>query len=250
MDNIIHKYEATKILVRRIVNKVDTNRGPEWPTIIYIKDTWPTINDISPRPINTCTLNCSKEYMCDICESYFIEALETKSLQELAVDHQLTEFVLKPCISGGGRHTYKINQNNILKYETIFSELIAKEAMIIQPFQHNIVTKGEISLMVMNGYFTHAVLKIAKKGDFRVQDDFGGTVSDYLPSQVEIDFAENAIKACKELPIYARVDVFTDNNGKLAIAELELIEPELWFRRNSEAANELAKGIKALINEE
>tara|TARA_B110001450_G_C17574807_1_gene462337 strand:+ start:537 stop:1118 length:582 start_codon:yes stop_codon:yes gene_type:complete len=71
MDNIIHKYEATKILVRRIVNKVDTNRGPEWPTIIYIKDTWPTINDISPRPINTCTLNCSKEDMCDICESYF-----------------------------------------------------------------------------------------------------------------------------------------------------------------------------------
>ena len=71
MDNIIHKYEATKILVRRIVNKVDTNRGPEWPNIIYIKDTWPTINNISPCPINTCTLNCSKEDMCDICESYF-----------------------------------------------------------------------------------------------------------------------------------------------------------------------------------
>jgi glutathione synthase/RimK-type ligase-like ATP-grasp enzyme len=206
---------------------------------------------------NTIRWNIDKHYLLDlqkkgihICESYFIEASETKSLQELALNYQLTEFVLKPCISGGGRHTYKINQNNILENETIFSELIAKEAMIIQPFQHNIVTKGEISLMVINGKFTHAVLKNAKKGDFRVQDDFGGTVSDYSPSQIEIDFAENAIKACKELPIYARVDVFTDNNDKLAIAELELIEPELWFRRNSKAADELAKGIKTLIDEE
>jgi hypothetical protein len=102
--------------------------------------------------------------------------------------------------------------------------------------------------MVMNGKFTHAVLKIAKKGDFRVQDDFGGTVHDYSPSQFEIDFAENAVKACKELPIYARVDVFTDNNNKLAIAELELIEPELWFRNHPEAADQLAKGIQQLIN--
>ncbi len=199
--------------------------------------------------------NIDKHYLLDlqkngvhVCESYFIEAKETKSLQDLGKQHQLTEFVLKPCISGGGRHTYKINQNNILEHEEIFSKLTTEEAMIIQPFQYNIVDKGEISLMVMNGKFTHAVLKIAKKGDFRVQDDFGGTVHDYSPSQFEIDFAENAVKACKELPIYARVDVFTDNNNKLAIAELELIEPELWFRNHPEAADELAKGIQQLIN--
>ena len=199
--------------------------------------------------------NIDKHYLLDlqkngvhVCESYFIEAKETKSLQDLGKQHQLTEFVLKPCISGGGRHTYKINQNNILEHEEIFSKLTTEEAMIIQPFQYNIVDKGEISLMVMNGKFTHAVLKIAKKGDFRVQDDFGGTVHDYSPSQFEIDFAENAVKACKELPIYARVDVFTDNSNKLAIAELELIEPELWFRNHPEAADELAKGIQQLIN--
>ena len=28
----------------------------------------------------------------------------------------------------------------------------------------------------MNGIYTHAVLKKAKSGDFRVQDDFGGSV--------------------------------------------------------------------------
>lgn len=198
--------------------------------------------------------NIDKHYLLDlqkkgvhICESYFIEIGEIKNLQELAAQYNLINFVLKPCVSGGARHTYKINSENIDKYEKVFAELIAKEAMILQPFQHNIVTKGEVSFMIMNGKFTHAVLKIAKKGDFRVQDDFGGTVHNYSPTQAEIDFAENTVKACKEMPIYARVDAFTDNNGKLALAELELIEPELWFRNYPKAADELAKGIQQLI---
>lgn len=199
--------------------------------------------------------NIDKHYLLDlqengvhICESFFIEKGNSKTLKELAKEFGLTNFVLKPCVSGAARHTYKIIPETIDNHEAIFSELIANEAMILQPFQYKIVEKGEISLMVMNGKFTHAVLKIAKEGDFRVQDDFGGSVHSYTPIQAEINFAENAVKACVEIPMYARVDVFTDNNGKLAIAELELIEPELWFRVNPAAADELAIGIKDLIN--
>ncbi len=199
--------------------------------------------------------NIDKHYLQDlqqngihICESYFIDKGTPFTLNNLSEKYNLKDFVLKPCISGAARHTYKINIETINEYETIFSSLIAKEDMIIQPFQYNIVEKGEISLMIMNGKFTHAVLKIAKSGDFRVQDDFGGSVHNYTPTKEEITFAENAVKACIELPIYARVDVFTDNSGKLAIAELELIEPELWFRNYPSAANELAKGIKQLMN--
>ena len=199
--------------------------------------------------------NIDKHYLLDlqrnginICESYFIEKGETKTLQSLSNQYKLTDFVLKPCVSGSARHTYKINQRNINEHEAIFTKLIRNEAMILQPFQYSIIEKGEISLMVMNGKFTHAVLKTAKKGDFRVQDDFGGTVQIYTPTPPEIDFAVKAVKACKETPIYARVDVFTDNNGNLAIAELELIEPELWFRKHPKAADQLAKGIQQLIN--
>ena len=157
--------------------------------------------------------------------------------------------MLKPCISGAARHTYKIHENEIDDYEAIFQELISEEAMILQPFQHNIVSKGEMSLMVMNGKYTHGILKIAKEGDFRVQDDYGGTVHDYVASPEEIAYAENAVKSCPEMPIYARVDVFLDNQNKLALAELELIEPELWFRNHPEAADELAKGIKQQIEQ-
>lgn len=200
--------------------------------------------------------NIDKHYMQDlqnsgvhICETYFIEKGESASLLELVMKYELNDFVLKPCISGGSRHTYKIHRDNIHEYEDIFTELIAEEAMMLQPFQQSIVDRGEISIMVMNGKYTHAILKVAKEGDFRVQDDFGGSVYDYTPSNEEIEYAENAVKSCIEMPIYARVDVFLDNQNKLALAELELIEPELWFRNHPEAALALAKGIKNRVKQ-
>ena len=118
---------------------------------------------------------------------------------------------------------------------------------MLQPFQYDIINKGEVAFMLMNGIFTHAVLKKSKPGDFRVQDDFGGTLHDYTPTSEEIAFAEKAVAACSEKPLYARVDIINDNNGQLAVMELEIIEPELWFRRNPLSANFLASAIKNLF---
>ncbi len=198
--------------------------------------------------------NIDKHYLQDlrqkgthIIPTAFIEKGGITSLKILHKENNWDETILKPCISGGARHTYKLNLNNLEEHENIFQKLIKNEAMMLQPFQNSIVEKGEISLMVFNGKFTHAVLKKAKKGDFRVQDDFGGTVHNYSPTSKEILFAEKAVKACIEFPIYARVDITTNNDGQLAIVELELIEPELWFRNYPKAANYLAEGIKNLI---
>ena len=112
----------------------------------------------------------------------------------------------------------------------------------------NISIKGEISLIMIGGKYTHAVKKNAKKGDFRVQDDHGGTVEIYEANRVEINFAEKCINKCPFFPIYARVDIVYDNKNKPALMELELIEPELWFRNNSESAIILAEEILNLIS--
>ena len=198
--------------------------------------------------------NIDKHYLQDlekagvhIAKTHFIETGTQVTLAQLHNQLNWKETVLKPSVSGAARHTYKLNLNNLSEYESLFSKLITQESMMLQPFQHNIVSEGELSLMVFNGQFTHAVLKKAKAGDFRVQDDFGGTVHDYEPTKKEITFAENAVKACPELPIYARVDIFRDNDGKIALSELELIEPELWFRHFPKAAQVLATSLKDCI---
>jgi glutathione synthase/RimK-type ligase-like ATP-grasp enzyme len=120
--------------------------------------------------------------------------------------------------------------------------------MMIQPFLDSIVEKGEISLIVIDGKYTHAVLKKVKFGDFRVQDDFGGTVHPYEATPEEIAIAEKAVAACPYHPLYARVDLVWDQNDELAVSELELIEPELFFRNRPEAAVLLAKAIAKYID--
>lgn len=198
--------------------------------------------------------NVDKHYLADlenkgvrIVESYFIETGDQRSLKEIVLETGWNEFVLKPVVSGAARHTYKLGINDCTEHESIFSELIAKESMMIQPFMRNIVEKGEVSLMLMGGQFTHAVLKKAKSGDYRVQDDWGGTVHDYHPSREEISFAENAVRACPIPPVYARVDMVWNNQDEPAIGELELIEPELWFRKKPDAALVLADHISRIL---
>jgi glutathione synthase/RimK-type ligase-like ATP-grasp enzyme len=200
--------------------------------------------------MDTLRWNMDKHYLADlrskgvnIVETYFIETGDRRSLDFIFNELELEEAVLKPVISGAARHTYRLNNDNITAHNQIFNQLISSEAMIIQPFQHEIINKGEVAFMLMGGIFTHAVLKKSKAGDFRVQDDFGGTLHDYTPSLEEIQFAEKAVAACSELPMYARVDIVHDNYGQLAVMELELIEPELWFRRQPDAAKLLVESI-------
>ncbi len=202
------------------------------------------------NPASLIQWNVDKHYLNDlkaeginIVETIFIEPGASSTLKLLHEEHQLKESVLKPTVSGGGRHTYRLNPQNLEEHETIFQELIKLEAMMLQPFQNNIVSKGEVSHMVIGGKHTHSILKLAKEGDYRVQDDFGGTVHQYTPTPEEIKFAEKAAKACSPTPVYARVDVIWDNNNELAISEIELIEPEMWFRERPEAANVLANQI-------
>ncbi len=183
----------------------------------------------------------------NIPPTFFTDKGDKRSLKELHKEFNLTESVLKPCISGAGRHTYKLSQKNLFQYEEIYRKLISEEDMMLQEFQNNIYEKGELAFMMFDGKFSHAILKKGKKGDFRVQDDFGGSVFEYKPAKDEIQFAEHVISKVKPLPVYGRVDIITDNNNKPAVGELELIEPELWFRFHPQAADLLADAIIKLL---
>ncbi|MEP1034264.1 hypothetical protein [Ekhidna sp.] len=198
--------------------------------------------------------NLDKHYLEDleragvnVVETYFIEPGDRRLLQEIHSELGWEHTVLKPAISAAAKDTYKLRSKEIADLEPRYRELIKDETLMIQPFQEDVVKRGEISLMLIGGMYTHAVLKVAKPGDFRVQDDFGGTVEDYTPTQAEIDLAVAAVAACEIKPLYARVDIVNDNNGKPAVSELELVEPEMWFRNNEQSAEMLAAEIKKLF---
>lgn len=236
--------ETKKVLIRTTWDYFE--RYEEWQA-------WLKLVNAKSTLINSLDIiewNMDKHYLADlhsrginIPDTIFIEKGSPTSLKDLHKQTGWQETILKPCVSGAARHTYKLNAKQLNEHEAVFQQLIDEESFMLQPFQKNVVEKGEISLVVINGQFTHAVLKIAKPGDFRVQDDFGGTVQTYLPTEEEMAFAEKAVAACEPTPFLARVDLIRDNHGKLAIIEIELIEPELWFRLNPKAAEVLANAI-------
>lgn len=195
------------------------------------------------NPVEIIRWNIDKHYMLDlqnagitIPPTIFIEPGDKRTLAQIAFDAGWDEFILKPAISGGAWHTYRLNKDNITEHEGIFKELIADKSLLLQEFQNNITVKGEISFMLFGGSFTHSVLKKTSGGDFRVQDDWGGTVHDYSPSDEEIRFAQQVVEKSRPGIAYARVDVMRDNRDELSLIELELFEPELWFRKHPPAA--------------
>jgi glutathione synthase/RimK-type ligase-like ATP-grasp enzyme len=245
----------------------DWNENFDWTTTkaVIFRTTWDYFHKIKDfkkwlekvksqtiliNPYDLIRWNLDKNYLKDlenngvaVVDTYFIKKGDKRTLHQIHETLNWDKTVIKPVFSGAGRHTYKLNKSNLSQHEKIYQTLIKEEDLMLQPFQENVVLKGEISLMVFGGKCSHAVLKKAKKGDFRVQDDFGGTVEVYQPDKQEIEFAEYAVNKCNPKPDYARVDVIYDNNNQLCISELELIEPELWFRNKPESADVLAKNI-------
>lgn len=182
-----------------------------------------------------------------IVSTRFVARGEAATLAGVMDAHGWDEAVFKPVVSGAARSTHRVRRERLASHEALFARCVAAEAMMVQAFEAAILDEGELSLVVIGGRTTHAVRKTPRAGDFRVQDDHGGSVHPYLPSVEECAFAEAAVAACPSPPVYARVDVVRGADGELRLMELELVEPELFFRFHPPAAQALATAIAAAL---
>jgi glutathione synthase/RimK-type ligase-like ATP-grasp enzyme len=199
--------------------------------------------------------NLDKHYLRDLAArgvpvvpSRFLERGQPASLADLLGETGWSEAVIKPCVSGAARHTYRLNRSTAAAVQQVIDPLLACESFLLQPFVADVVTTGEDTLVAIAGRVTHGLRKRAKPGDFRVQDDHGGTVHHLEPSVEQVEFAERTLAACDEVPAYGRVDLVRLDDGSLAVMELELIEPELWLRIHPPSADAMAAAIAARIS--
>jgi glutathione synthase/RimK-type ligase-like ATP-grasp enzyme len=199
--------------------------------------------------------NLDKHYLADLHAAgvpvvpfRFIEKGEEPDPGRLLSESGWDEAVIKPCVSGAARLTYRLNAGNAAEVAERIAPHLKNEAFMLQPFMGDVARTGEDSLMVIGGQYTHAVRKVPKKGDFRVQDDHGGTVHPCSPAPEQIRLAGQAMAACSPQPVYGRVDMVRDDRGQWRVIELELIEPELWLRRHPEAARVFAGAIRGTLS--
>ncbi|WP_435751578.1 ATP-grasp domain-containing protein [Thauera sp. AutoDN2] len=191
--------------------------------------------------------NVDKRYLGDlqdkgvsIVPTRFVARGEVVSLADIMDAQGWDEVVFKPVVSGAARLTHRVGRATLSAHEAVFARCAADENMMVQAFEPAILSTGEVSVIVIGGRTTHAIRKTPRAGDFRVQDDHGGTVHAHAPAEDERWFAEAAVAACPVAPAYARVDFVRSADGVLRLMELELVEPELFFRFHPPAAAELA----------
>lgn len=119
--------------------------------------------------------------------------------------------------------------------------------MMVQPFLSRIQEEGEFSFIFIDGRFSHALLKTAKSGDYRIQSTYGGQETPITPDQADLADAEAVLKFLDETPLYARVDMLRGDDGRLLLMELELIEPYLYPLEGPDLGPMMADAIHRLI---
>ena len=195
--------------------------------------------------------NSTKEYLVELAEKGIgsvptILGSEPKMLMERAKAalEDYDAIIVKPAVSAGAKRTFKVTTKEEAE-EAIESALI-KGVVLVQPFIESIEDDGEVSLIyVRDGdwRFTHGVLKRPKHGDYRVQAEFGGSLDPFKGEPQLHTFAKRALERAPAGTSFARVDI-VDWKREPMIGELELIEPELFFRFSPEAIERFANLIE------
>jgi glutathione synthase/RimK-type ligase-like ATP-grasp enzyme len=172
-----------------------------------------------------------------IPETRWLDRADHESVAAVMRQEQWHRAVLKPRIAATAYGTFLIDRDTTID-EAGFGPVRASGAFI-QEVIPEVIERGEISLVYLASDFSHAVIKQAKAGEFRVQKDFGGTVAVMTPPPALRSFADRIMATVPPDCLYARVDVVDSGRGPL-LMELELIEPELYFLNVPAAADHLA----------
>ena len=191
--------------------------------------------------------NLHKSYLKDleergvrIASTRWGNGLDDKSLREIFESLESSEIVIKPAIGASADDTFRVHRDCVPGMADHLFETFRERDFLAQPFLRSIVDEGEYSLFYFAGDHSHTILKTPKEHDFRVQEEHGG---DIRAVTVEDDLVERGRRLLDHLnlvPLYARVDYARDVDGDLALMELELIEPALYFRNAPHAATSFA----------
>ncbi|WP_241738911.1 ATP-grasp domain-containing protein [Pontibacter beigongshangensis] len=187
------------------------------------------------NPVKILRWNADKIYFKDlerqgvqVVPSYWLEQGSHFEPNTVFEHLQTSKIIVKPRVSGGAKNTFAIARGEAEAHTSRINELLQEEGFLAQPFLSEIETEGEWSFLFLGGKFSHAVLKTARPGDFRVQHYLGGSVHTPPPPASLLATAQSISDRFAAGCLYARVDGVAQH-GQLVLMELELIEPFLFL---------------------
>jgi glutathione synthase/RimK-type ligase-like ATP-grasp enzyme len=193
------------------------------------------------NPLSLVRWNTDKRYLQQlaargvrIIPTRFVQQGDRAALVQLLEEERWGQAILKPAVSGNAYRTVRIAAGDGARHQEALDTILQSGAALVQPFVDEVLTDGEHSLFFFDGRFSHAVQKVPRAGDFRVQVAYGSTVRRVDPDPQLIGTALQIIAALPAAPLYVRIDGVRREAG-FALMEVEAIEPYLFLAWAPEA---------------
>lgn len=153
--------------------------------------------------------------------------------------------VVKPVVSTNATDTFLLSRRTA--DEQLLLRTFRDRALVVQPFVDNIREDGEYSLFYFGDAFSHAIRKVPKARDFRVQEEYGANIRPVRPERAMIDCADRVLRLVRPAPVYARIDFVRADDGRFLLMELELIEPSMYLRMDADAPERFASAFDRYV---
>ena len=191
--------------------------------------------------------NADKRYLGRLAErgapvvpTRYVDAVTAETMRDSLRDFGGERLVVKPQVSGGAWRTLRWSPGEPLTDGP-------EGAAMVQPYLPLIETEGEASLFYFSGAYSHAVRKVPRPGDFRVQPEYDGVITVHAPDADERAAVDAILAAVDEPLLYARVDLVRDLGGRPVLIELELIEPDLYLGHAEDRGAMFVRAVAAAV---
>lgn len=157
--------------------------------------------------------------------------------------------VVKPAVSLDGEDTFRFDASAPAALAACVEDLVATRDVLVQAFVPEVATRGETSLVFFQGRYSHTVLKRPRAGEFRVQEEYGGSRARVEPTAGTLAEAARLLAMRPEQLLYARVDGVETSRG-FVLMELELIDPMLFLLLDEAAPRRFAEALAEALTTE
>jgi hypothetical protein len=171
------------------------------------------------------------------------------------------EVVVKPNVSAGARSTGRFGPARHAEALALVERIRAGgRVAIVQSYLADVDRNGETALVFVAGELSHVLRKRpVLRGEGEAPLDDGPLGSAAVMSEdglvvagradaAQQEFAAEVLAAVGErfgTPLYARIDIAADADGRPVLMELEAIEPCLYFAKSPGSAERFARAVLA-----
>lgn len=211
------------------------------------------------NPYDVVEWNSDKRYLGELV-SAGIPVVPTRfvtSADEASVRDVLDEFgndiVVKPGISAGSHDTLRYRDASLALGDVMehVARIVASGAVaMVQPYESAIDERGETGMVWLNGTLSHAFRKGAI---LAIEPDMGNglyaaeDIGSRTATAAEAALGERIMEFLRtrfgSAPLYARVDVIPDEEGRPQLMELELVEPSFFLAHAPGADDRVASAF-------